>query len=236
MTKAGSVAVPLSRHHCRATAWWLSKRLLPFALEAWRSTRSEANANALVMASRLARQFDGFARRRLKDDDQDRDADRTLTRSDAAWLAAFIIDRNPRNLADLDSSSNGLPSVIPWTGDLPTNEQLAAMPLLAAQTILFGLGTDETMRRCHDRVYSRKTGPKRQSLTLDDVANRHVGNPIEGGDERYERRLRKRAREDEIAAEIAEEWQRAMRALAGRRSDDTEISDNRYPPAIDETR
>lgn len=189
-----------------ATAWWLSHRYFPFALERWRRTRHEFDAHHLETARRLGGEFVRFAKRRLKGDDQERDAARTLTRADAAWLAAMI----------LSGHEEGFPDVVPWTGDFPSNEQLGAMPLQEARKFVFGLGTYEAMLRCHERAYTRKTGPERKSLTLADVENKHVGNPVNGGDERYERRLRKRAKEDEIATEIADQWKQAMRALEAR--------------------
>lgn len=207
MTKAGSVAVSLSRDHCLATAWWLSHRYGPYALERWKRTRHEFDAHHLETARRLRGEFIRFANRRLKGGDQARDAARTLTRAEAAWLAAMI----------LSGHEEGFPVVVPWTGDFPSNEQLGAMPLDEARTYIFGLGAYETMQRCHKRAYTRKTGAERKSLTLADVENKHVGNPVNGGDERYERRLRKRAREDEVAAAIAAEWGQAMRALEARR-------------------
>ena len=206
MTKAGSVAVSLSRDHCLATAWWLSHRYGPYALERWQRTRHEFDAHHLETARRLAGAFLRFTKRRLKGSDQARDAARTLTRADASWLAAMI----------LSGHEEGFPVVIPWTGGFPSNEQLAAMPLDEARGFVFGLGTDETMRRCHEQVYSHRPGPDRKSLTLAEVKNKQVGNAIEGGDERYERRLRKRAREDEIAAEIADQWEQGIRALEAR--------------------
>lgn len=209
MTKAGAIAVPLSRHHCRATVWWLVQRFAPFALAQWRLTGRVSDAFALATAMRHARDFEGFAKRRLHGDNQDRDANRTMPRGDAAWLAGMV----------QGGHSEGFPELVLWTGVLPTSEQLATMPLPAAQAILFGLGANETMRRCHDRVYVRKKGPQRKSLTLESVATRNVGNPSEGGDERYERRLRKRAREDETAAAIALELDHAMRALESRSKD-----------------
>jgi hypothetical protein len=57
---------------------------------------------------------------------------------------------------------------------------------------------------------------KRESLTLAEVENKHVGNPVNGGDERYKRRLRQRAKKDEIATQIADQWNRAMRELEAR--------------------
>ena len=206
MTEAGSVAVSLSRDHCLATAWWLSHRFVPYSLERWQRTRHEFDAHHLETARRLGIIFVRFAKRRLKGDDQERDAARILTRADAAWLAAMI----------LSGHEEGFPVVVPWTGDFPSNEQLASMPLQIARTFVFGLGTYETMLRCHERAYTRKTGPERKSLTLAGVENKHVGNSLNGGDERYERRLRKRAREDEIAAEIADQWKQAMRAIEAR--------------------
>ncbi len=206
MTKAGSVAVSLSRNHCLATAWWLSHRYIPFALERSRQTGCEFDAFHFQTAVRLAGDFTRFAMRRLKGADQERDAARTFTRADAAWLAAMI----------LSGHDEEFPDPVAWIGDFPNNGQLAAMPLQVARIFLFGLGACETMRRCHDRAYARKVGPKPMSLTLADVAKKHVGNPANGGDERYERRLRQRAREDEIAAQIAEKWDEGIRALAAR--------------------
>jgi hypothetical protein len=91
---------------------------------------------------RLTGEFVRFAKRRLRGDDQERDAARTLTRADAAWLAAMI----------LSGHGEGFPVVDPWTGDFPSNEQLGAMPLEEARKFVFGLDTDETMRRCQARV------------------------------------------------------------------------------------
>ena len=208
MTKAGSVAVSLSCDHCLATAWWLSHRFFPFALERWRRTGNRFDAYHLETTRRLVVEFVRFARRRLKGCDQERDAARTLARADAAWLAAMI----------LSGQEKAFPVVLPKTrtGDFPSNEQLAAMPLQEARAFVFGWGTDETMRRCHERAYSKKTGPKSKSLTLAGLENKQVGNAVSGGDERYERRLRKRAKEDEIAAKIADEWKQAMRAHEAR--------------------
>lgn len=189
-----------------ATAWWLSQRYIPFAQELWLRTGSEFDAHSLVMAKRIAGEFIRFAKRHLKGDDQGRDAARTLTRGDAAWLAAM----------SLCEHEEGFPDVVPRTIYSPSPGQLSVLPLEEARTFVFGLGTYETMRRCHERVYSQKPGPERRSLTLAGVGNKQAGNPVNGGDERYERRLRKRAKEDEVAAAIAEEWEQAMRALEAR--------------------
>lgn len=206
MTKAGSVSVSLSGKHCLATAWWLSHRFVPYALQRSRRTRFGFLDNHVLTARRLSGQFMRFAQRRLKGDDQEREAERTLTCSDAAWLAAMILGRH----------DDEFPKVVFWASDFPSTDQLGTMPLELARAFVFGLDTYETMLRCHERIYGRKTGPERKSLTLADVESKPCGNPINGGDERYERRRRKRAREDEIAAAIAEEWEEAMRALDAR--------------------
>lgn len=85
------------------------------------------------------------------------------------------------------------------------------LPTQMARELLLGLGTHEAMKLCYERAYSRSVGPKRKLRTLADVERQRVGGPSDGGDERYERRLRNRARKDEIAAAIALEFEQVLR-------------------------
>lgn len=215
MPKAGSVKVPLTRHHCRALAWWLKAKYIPFATNRWKATRAAEHARHLYTAARLAKFFARCGGRSLKNLEQDREAARIISRDDACWLGAQI-----------SASMKGqAPCILPrfTDGPFPSAEALAQLPWELARELLLGLGTFEAMDRCYERAYSRKIGKRRVQLTLCEVTNRHIGNPRNGGDERYERRLRKRAREDEAAAAIAHEFELSMRALEARSHDKSEF-------------
>lgn len=223
MPRAGSVEVPLTRHHCRALAWWLRERYVPFAAERWRAARTADHARDLHTAARLARLFYRLGARSLKNAEQDRDATRTIPRTDACWLGSQI-----------DASLIGqAPCILPpfKDGQFPSPGALALLPEQLVRELLLGLGAYQSMARCYDRTYSRTVGKKRRSRTLAEVMTQNVGNPHNGGDERYERRLRARARKDEAAAAIAFEFELAMRALEARSRDGVVISGNYYPPA-----
>lgn len=203
--------MPLTRHHCRALAWWLKAKYIPFATNRWKATRTVDDARHLYTGTRLAKFFARSGERSLKNLEQDREAARIISRDDACWLGAQISA----------SMTGKAPFILArfTDGQFPSAEALAQLPSTLARELLLGLGAYEAMHRCYERAYSRKVGKKRSLLTLGEVTNRYVGDPRNGGDERYERRLRQRAREDETAAAIAQEFGLSMRALEARSHD-----------------
>lgn len=186
--------------------WWLRKKYIPFALREFKRDRSAHSAHNLATAARLARWFQRQTIRSIKGSDQDREANRALMRVDACWLGAIV-----------SASANGdVPCIVPVQSDaFPAPEALAKLPVELVRELVFGLGAHETMARCAQRAYSRTVGRPRKLRTLGDVSNQHVGNPANGGDRRYERRLRKRAREDETVAAILDEFASARRGRGG---------------------
>lgn len=204
MPKSGSVEVLLSRHHCRAMEWWLRERYLLFAIDQLKADRSANSVVNAVIGAKLARSLDRLARRTLKGGDRDRDAIRTFARADACWLAALPGASEIRQA----------PCILPMPIDeFPAISELSKMPEREAMNLLLGLGALEAMHRCYVSAYSRGRGRKRKLRTIASVERQSVGNPAGGGDERYERRLRKRARDDERFLELAYEFAPGMFSL-----------------------
>lgn len=205
--KVGVVEVSLSRHHCRALAWWLKARYIPWMADQFRASPSADHAGFLATAGRLARWFDRQGRRRIKGDDQDREALRTIKRSDAAWLGALLSA----------SSTGAAPTIVSGSSvEFPSTRQLAQMPPEAAREFILRLGAYQAMSACGERAYSQTLGRPRTHRTPASVAKQRVGNLLTGGDERYERRLKRRAEQDERDRELRNEFSEAILELTAR--------------------
>lgn len=210
MPRPSSLEIELTRHHCKAITWWLSEKFTPFAVEHWRQSHRSRWLLDLRRAKALEKQFARASKRVLKSAEQDRPAKRTVSRDDAHWLASQI-----------DASKLGLaPMILPeFRFGFPDSETLARLPPRMAMELVFGLGTFEVMSLCNEKVHSRKVGRRRVIRTEQQVATLSVGDPAKGGDERYRRRLRRRAKLDKIATDIGTDFNRRMRSLEIKRED-----------------
>lgn len=177
------VEVALTRWHCRAMNWWLRHEYLPFLLREARLGNPVAKPD-LLNAIYLIQQFSRFFERRLRGSDQDREALRTLKRTHANWLAGFI-DTRPENA----------PPILKHSGDIPSPEELEALPLGCARAIIFGVGVYEVMRACRSKVRAKRVGRNPIHRTIEQANAFVSGDEKNSGDERYERRVRQIARE-----------------------------------------
>lgn len=161
--------------------WWLRYKYFPFILNLSKQGGMVARTD-ILNAAKLIPQFQKFSERKLSGDDQDRLALRTFERRHANWLAGF-----------LDTRPQCAPPILVHDGELPSTEVLAALPIAAAREIVFGIGVFETMRACQRKVRAKRIGRNPTNRTVEEARKFRSGSEENGGNERYDRRVRQTA-------------------------------------------
>lgn len=181
MPRAGIVEIELSRWHCHAMCWWLRYKYFPFIIKLSKQGGMVARTD-ILNTIQLIPQFQKFSERKLSGDDQDRLALRTFERRHANWLAGF-----------LDTRPQYAPPILVHGGELPSAEVLAALPIAAAQAIVFGIGVFEVIRACQQKVRAKRIGRNQTVRTIEQASDFRSGSEWHGGNERYDRRVRQTA-------------------------------------------